>query len=192
MKHAAEMLARSEAVWLLVGFALLALGTWVFQNSKERLGGRISAIKAAWLAYAITLWIGVPAILSFKHMAFAILAVSMAIRAVVEIPLCLKGKWRVAYGVSHDLIHIAAVLAALRWFPVPGLGIWALLTVLSLTSELLFVRWFVKATAGPQDGIFFVPDGEAYRTINRRTAVVFLPQAACFFALLVLSINRAS
>ena len=70
-------------------------------------------------------------------------------------------------------------------FAQPGFGAWAVLTLVSLASEVLFVRWFVRATGGPDAGVFFVPGGEAHRTINRRTAMILLPQAACFVGLLV-------
>ena len=140
--------------------------------------------EAAWLAYAIVLWFGVPLVLLDKGTAFVVLAVSMGIRAVIEIPLCLIGRWRVAYGITHDVIHAVIVIMLAS-----ELGFWAVLTLLALVSEIVFVTWFVKGTDGPAEGIFFVPAGEAYRKINRRTAAIFLPQAACFVGLIMLSLS---
>ena len=118
-----------------------------------------------------------------------ILAISMGLRVIIEVPLCLMKRWRVAYGVTHDFIHAGAVIAGMCFFSVPGLEVWGALTLLSLASELIFVRWFVKATGGPGNGVYFVPGGEAFRSINIGTAIIFIPQAAGFIALLLLAMN---
>jgi hypothetical protein len=174
-----DLLNKSAALLLLAALGLIAGGVWWFQNRGERLGGRISAIKAAWLAYAIVLWFGVPIALWNADGAFVWLAVSMLARAAFEIPLCLGGWWRVRYGVGHDLVHALLVI-----FLIDRLGIWGVLTLLALATELLFVRWFLSATGGPREGVFFVPGGARFRLINRRTAWLFLPQAAMFIGLL--------
>lgn len=189
MKEAAEMFSRGEAAVLLAGFVLLACGVWFFQNRGKRIGGGISAIKAAWLAYAIVLWIVLPVILLQEGTAFVLLAASMGLRALTEVPLCLMGRWRVVYGVLHDLLHAALVVAVMCFFAVPGLEVWGALTLVSLASELVFVRWFVWATGGPGEKVYFVPAGEAYRAINYGTAIIFIPQAASFAALLLLAMN---
>ena len=170
------------SILLLSGFAAITSGVWIFQNKGERLGGRISFVKAGWLAYAITLWIGLPLILCGEGSAFVVLLVSMGVRAAFEIPLCLSGRWRVAYGVGHDLLHFALVL----WFR-HELGVWAWPTLVSLITELVFVYWFVRVTSGPCNGVFFVPGGAEYRRINRWTAVLFFPQLIWFIVLLILS-----
>jgi hypothetical protein len=164
---------------LLGSFVAIACGTWWFQNRGDRIGGRISGIKAGWLAYAIVLWIGVPLVLCGEGTGFMALLVSMLVRAVVEIPLCLTARWRVAYGVAHDLIHVILVIGF--W---SSLGIWAWPTVVSLITELIFVYWFVKATGGPAKGVFFVPGDAAHRRINCCTAVIFVPQLVWFVFLL--------
>lgn len=164
---------------LLGSFVSIACGTWWFQNGGDRVGGRISAVKAGWLAYAVVLWFGVPLFLCDKETGFLILLTSMVARAVIEIPLCLTGRWRVAYGVAHDLIHL--VLVVIFWSP---LGVWAWPTTVSLITELVFVYWFMKATGGPVSGVFFVPGGAAHRWINVWTAIIFIPQLAWFVFLL--------
>jgi hypothetical protein len=175
-------LSQIQSLSLLAAFAAIAGGVWIFQNRGERLGGKISAIKAAWLAYAIVLWLGVPLLLWNSASAFQWLAISMLIRAAIEIPLCLIGKWRVAYGISHDILH-----AIITLFFITQIPIWGSLTLISLTTEIVFVTWFVRATGGPRDGIFFVPTGEAFRKINRRTVLIFLPQAAVTVIVLLAS-----
>jgi hypothetical protein len=173
---------RIQSIGLLVAFAVIAGGVWIFQNRGERLGGKISGIKAAWLAYAIVLWFGAPLALWGTAVAFKWLAISMLIRAAIEIPLCLAGKWRVTYGITHDVLHAIVTLAFITQIPV-----WGTLTLISLATEIVFVSWFISATGGPRDGIFFIPAGGAFRKINRRTALIFLPQAAAFIALLASS-----
>ena len=105
MSAAAQLLTKGEAIGLAAAFVLITTSVWFYQNKGERLGGKISPIKSAWLAYAIVLWFGVPIVLWDAGAAFIWLAVSMLIRAAVEIPLCITGRWRVAYGIGHDLIH---------------------------------------------------------------------------------------
>lgn len=177
-------LTNFQVAGLLATFAAIALGTWLYQNKGERLGGKISPIKAAWLAYAIVLWFGVPLVLWNAAPAFKWLAISMLARAAIEIPLCLSGKWRVAHGIGHDLFHAAITLCFIAQIP-----LWGTLTLISLATEILFVTWFVSATGGPREGIFFVPAGKAFRAINRRTALIFLPQAAAFITLLATSMS---
>jgi hypothetical protein len=182
-----RLLTMGQSIGLLVGFFGIAASVWLYQNNgKEKLGGGISLIKAAWLAYAIVLWIAVPWVLAGKGTAFLLLAVSMTVGAVVELPLCAFGRWRVAYGVGHDVIHAALVAVVLVCFPIEGLGVWALLTLVALATELLFVYWFVRSTDGPEKGVFFVPGGEAHRKINQRTAFLFLPQLFAFAGVLFL------
>ncbi len=192
MKAAAEMFSRGEAASLLVGGVILALAVYFYQNRSGRIGGSISAIKAAWLAYAIVLWIVLPVILWREGTAFVVLAISMGVRVIVEVPLCLIGRWRVVYGVLHDLFHAAAVITVMCCWDLPGLEVWGVLTLVCLVSELLFVRWFVKATGGPSEGVYFVPGGEGFRAINYATAMIFIPQAISFSALLLLAMKQNS
>ncbi|MFK5923697.1 MAG: hypothetical protein QM496_16080 [Verrucomicrobiota bacterium] len=189
MKEAVEMLTRGEALFLMVGTVVFACGVWAFQNHGERRGGKISPIKAAWFAYVLMLWVVLPLVLLREGTAFVVLAVSMGLRVLVEIPLCLTRRWRVAYGVLHDLFHIGLVLVVMYGFAVPGLKVWGTLTIVSLISELLFVRWFVKATGGPGKGVYFVPGGDGYRSINYSTAGILFPQAIGFFYLLMSAIR---
>ncbi len=169
--------------WILLALQPAALAIWHWQKRPGALGGPISLIKALWLTYAISLWIVVPFLSWRDHPVFAVWAVSMGIRTIAEIPLCLTKRWRVTYGVAHDLIHLALVVAG--WIWAPQLWIVAALTAVSLATELLFVRWFKKRTAGPGEGVYFVPGGEAHRDVNRKTAWIFLPQYAAFLSWLL-------
>ena len=184
------------ATWqLIVLLAAQGLGSaiWWFQNSRpDRLGGRISFIKAHWLAYAIVLWLLVPVLLATRHWTMMALAVSLAARGVVEVPLCLTKTWKVGYGMTHNVIHLSLCVVALIVLILsqPGNGfllIMVVLTLLSVITEMIFVSWFRRATGGPEEGIYFVPGGEEYRRVNRATGWLFLPQYATFLAVLVIN-----
>ncbi len=162
---------------------------WLYQNARpDRLGGRISFIKALWLAYVIVLWLLAPCLLAGEHPAYPILAASMVLRVLIEIPLCLKQRWKVGYGMAHNLLQL--LLASLVAAMAAGRGEHLLLAVslliaLSALTEMLFVRWFRVATAGPGAGVYFVPGGACFARVNRLTACLFLPQCAAFLALLI-------
>ena len=178
---------------VLVLLALQGLGSaiWAFQNARpNRLGGRISFIKAQWLAYAIVLWLVVPCLLATRHWTMAALAISVGVRSAIEVPLCLRQGWKVAYGMAHNIFHLALCLVALvalaRANPAEAfLMVIVALTILSVITEMIFVSWFRKATAGPEQGIYFVPGGERFKRVNRATGWLFLPQYVTFLAVLV-------
>ena len=177
--------------WVLLGSQLLPFGVWTWQQREGALGGPISMVKAFWLIYAIVLWIVVPCLLWSQHPGYRLLAASMLIRTIVEIPLCLRKTWKVAYGLGHDYLHLALVLIiALTFTRNPGLLAICALTALGLVTEVVFVRWFAAATAGPESGVYFVPGGNEFRVLNRRTTLVFLPQYALFLALIVMNLTR--
>ncbi|MGB6220603.1 hypothetical protein [Haloferula sp.] len=187
MKEAGELVGRGGSLLLAGVGVALAGGVWWRQNRGGAPGGGISAAKAAWLAYAIVLWILLPLLLLQAGLPFVLLAASMVLRAAIEIPLCATGRWRVAYGVGHDVFHLL-LLGFVSWqMPVPGLAPWVALTAVSLLCELCFVRWFVKATGGPKEGVFYVPPGRESRWIHRWTAALLVPQLT--FLLLILLHN---
>ena len=167
---------------------------WWFQNGRPgRLGGGISLVKAHWLVYAIVLWLVVPSLLATRHWAMAVLAASVGLRAVVEVPLCLQRRWRVAYGMIHNVLHLGlcmVAVAALASAETPDgfLLLMVILTALSVLTEMLFVSWFRKATSGPGEGVYFVPGGERFRRVNLATGWIFLPQYAIFITVLVINL----
>lgn len=190
MESLATLFTKPQAVGLLA-LQLLAPMVWAWQRRPGALGGAISIIKALWLIYAVTLWFAVPILLWNQHWGFAALAVSMLIRGVVEIPLCATKRWKVAYGLTHDWIHLAlCVFVVVDSQLNPQLLMICGLTAVSLISEIVFVGWFASKTAGPSEGVYFVPGGDEYRAINRRTAIIFLPQFVVFNTLLVLCLIR--
>ena len=152
-------------------------------------------MKSLWLAYAIQLWFVVPLLLAPGRVTMALLLVSVAVRGVVEVPLCLTKRWKVRYGMIHNVIHLALCVAIFVHLagavaPDPFLLLIVALTACSVVTEMVFVSWFRKATPGPESGIYFVPGGARFRKINRATGWLFLPQYATFLAVLVLNLIR--
>ena len=172
------------------------------QNRLKPPGGAISLIKAFWLVYAITLWMIVPGFVFVRLFMSAffdwppavftgLLVLSMSLRGILEMYLCYVSRtWKVRYGITHDFFQLALVLiffvylifARVEIFFFYGL---AVLTILSLLTESLFVKWFYAATGGPEKGVYFVSDAPEFDRINSRTAWIFLPQYVLFFALLL-------
>ncbi len=169
--------------WVLLGFHFLAPVFHAWQNhDPKRLGGPISRAKAAWLVHVSGLWLVLPVLLSGVGWGYLWLALSMGVRTVIELPLCAKGKWKTAYGVSHDVFHLLLVAALL---PGEGMRIWLWLTAVTLVVEIYFVSRFKKHTAGPAAGIFFVPDGREYARLNLLTDFIRMPSQYLMISVLI-------
>jgi len=180
-------------VLALLAFQLLGPLFWWWQNLKpERVGGPISLVKAQWFVFAVSLWVLAPLLASGHakaRMICLILAGSMLLRGVVELYLCLITRgWKVSYGLFHDALHLVLSLGGLVWLASLGEPVWAFfllaLTITTLVTEIIFVRWFRNSTAGPEEAVYFVSGSPEHRVVNRRTAWLFLPQFVLFlFAL---------
>jgi hypothetical protein len=171
------------AAWVLLGFHFLAPVFHAWQNREpQRLGGPISRAKAAWLVHVSALWLVLPLLLCGMGWGYLWLAVSMGVRTVIELPLCAAGKWKTAYGVSHDVFHLLLVAALL---PGGGMRIWLWLTAVTLVAEIYFVSRFKKCTPGPAAGIFFVPDGAKYARLNLLTDFIRMPSQYLMVSVLI-------
>lgn len=171
------------AAWVLLGFHFLAPCFHAWQNhDPKRLGGPISRAKAAWLVHVSALWLVLPVLLCGTGWGYLWLALSMGVRTVIELPLCAKGKWKTAYGVSHDVVHLLLVAALL---PGEGMRIWLWLTALTLVAEIYFVSRFKKQTAGPAAGVFFVPDGPEFARLNLLTDFIRMPSQYLMVSVLI-------
>jgi hypothetical protein len=160
-------------VLLAATFAAPLFHAWQNQPP-QRLGGPISRAKASWLVLAANLWLLLPVLLVFEHPAYAWLAASMLLRTVIELPLCAKQRWSTNHGLSHDAVHATI---AVYWLPlVPAdVKFWIILTLLTLAVEVYFVLRFRKTTAGPANGIYFVPDGPEHAKLNLLTDFIRMP-----------------
>ena len=73
----------------LLAFQLLGPAFWWWQNrSPDRVGGAISALKAQWLVFVVTLWIVAPLLVIGQTEALLIcwlLAGSMLLRGIIEL-----------------------------------------------------------------------------------------------------------
>lgn len=167
----------TAAVWLLALHGLAVI-VWVVQKRRHAAGGPISFPKALWLVFAIVLWFLVPVALWEHDTFWSLLFFSMLVRAAVELPLCVVGKWKTEYGITHDLMHLTLVLVGVVMGARPLL--WLVLTGVTLIAEIYFVSLFKKATAGPENDVFFVPAGREYRKINALTIGVLIPTFGLF------------
>jgi hypothetical protein len=193
MKEAWQLAVERMPVWaavalLLCQFAAPSFHFW--QNRPpQRLGGPISRAKSAWLVHAATLWLALPILLSLQHPAYAWLAGSMVLRTLIELPLCAKQRWSTNHGLSHDALH---ALIAIYWLPrvSPDIRLWLILTLLTLLAEVFFVLCFRKSTAGPANGIYFVPDGPAHAKLNLITDFVRMPSQFIMVSILIAACLR--
>lgn len=171
------------AAWVLIGFHFLAPVFHAWQNREpQRLGGPISRAKAAWLVHVAALWLVMPLLLCGRDSTYVWLAVSMGVRTLIELPLCALGKWKTAYGLSHDFVHLVLVVGLL---PGADVRIWLWLTAFTMAAEIYFVFRFKKSTAGPAAGIFFVPDGAKHARLNLLTDFVRMPSQYLMLSILI-------
>lgn len=169
--------------WILIGFHFLAPIFHTWQNRPpQRMGGPISRAKAAWLVHVAALWVVLPVLLVLESPTFCFLAISMGVWTLIELPLCAKGKWKTSYGLAHDILHLALVALLLRG---GDARIWLWLTALTVVAEIFFVFRFKKLTAGPANGVFFVPDGPTYSGINLLTDFVRMPSQYLMISVLI-------
>lgn len=169
--------------WALLGFHFLAPVFHAWQNHHpKRLGGPISRAKAAWLVHVSALWLVLPLLLCAQGWAYVWLAISMGVRTVIELPLCAKGKWKTSYGILHDILHLGLVALLLSG---GDARIWLLLTAFTLVAEIHFVFRFKKQTAGPAEGIYFVPDGPEHARLNLLTDFIRMPSQYLMISILI-------
>jgi len=179
----------SLALWLAGAAAFY----WI-QTRLRLVGGDPSLSKSIWLAYAVLVWIVLPALIVADprlspawRRPFALLLVLMLARGPVELwMLYVSLNWSPWYGIGQDLV-CAVVLALFGW------RLWAtkaprsslqrtILMHLAVTTFMfgpeIYFAWYMQAhfnTTGA-DAIYFVPDDPAYAVVlNVTTAmVVFL------------------
>lgn len=175
-------------VWvacIMLAMQLLAPAFHFHQNrDPNRLGGPISRAKAAWLIFAINLWLVFPLLMATQHAVYAWLGASMLLRAVIELPLCASKRWSTNHGLAHDAIHMVLALCWLPYAPVEA-RLWIVLTLITLTAEVFFVLSFRKRTAGPANGVFFVPDGPAHGGLNLLTDLIRMPCQYLMISILI-------
>jgi hypothetical protein len=190
----------SAAAWsALVVLAVAAGAFYWMQNEMRPVGGTISGPKLVWLAYAILLWLVLPALVTGDprlgaawRRPFLALFVLMLARGVIELwMLYVALIWSTWYGIGHDAACVA-VLFACAWrlkeraqsrlerLVLLHLGVSAL-----MFGPEIYFAWYMQAhfnTKG-DEAIYFVPDDPAYAAVLRATtaAVGFLTLYFPFF-----------
>ncbi len=193
MREAWLMAVERMPIWAAVVLLCCQFGAPLFHawqnHPPQRLGGPISRAKAAWLVFAANLWLALPVLLAMQHPAYAWLAASMLLRTIIELPLCAKQRWSTNHGLSHDAIHAGIVL---YWLPhaTDDVRLWLVLTLATLTAEVFFVLRFRKTTAGPANGIYFVPDGPEHARLNLLTDLIRMPAQYLMVSILIAACFR--
>lgn len=182
-----------ELLDLIIMAMVHSLGPVFFfvQNRTKARGGGISLVKAFWLVYVISLWYVFPVLLAFKALnqievlCLYLFLGSVGLRAIIEIILCyITHNWRVLYGVLFNIIHLLIALTSIALFIIADSQLLFAFTFLAICilTELVFVRWFIKSTGGPEQGYYFVPDLPEYAWVHRCSLMLFVPQFILFWA----------
>jgi hypothetical protein len=182
---ASERTLRRTAFATIAALALAAMVFYQVQNNLRPVGGDISIVKLLWLAGAILLWGVLPLLLLADprlglrlRRAFAALAALMLARAAVEgWMLYVTLNWSPWYGIAHDALCAAVLLAfAARTLPSNPLEgavrvhLWV--TAAFFAPEMYFA-WYMQAhfTTQGETAVYFVPDEAAYADVLRATTV---------------------
>ena len=176
----------------LVGFVILATGFfgWI-QNRGGLVGGPISIPKMLWLTYTLLTFVVVPACLWRNRalsreirMLFGVAFISFAIRGIIELYILYWTRnWQCIYGILHDLLTFALVVALGLRLPRDrtdkdqrALGfVWILLP--SLLVEC-FMAWQFSKLASPGAGTYFASDDPHFQFVNNASwaaVVIGLP-----------------
>jgi hypothetical protein len=180
--------------------ALLAVVAVVFyerQNTGEYTGGAISLPKMLWLSYALAAWFVVPFFLwrderlaaAVRRM-FGVFWMLMILRGVYELPLLYIVKhWHPAYGISHDLLCMAAILCARQ--SLPPLDVvnrravgYSTSLIVGLAAEVAFAGMFLQ-TGAHQQGVYFASAAAQWGYINLATMAALAFVCPDFLAAMV-------
>jgi len=157
---------------------------YFLQNSSQLSGGNIALAKTFWLTYTILLWFVLPAILisdprtpnTWKTI-YRIFLTNMIVRAIVELLMIYAWfNWRIAYGLTHDILSIALLLIlALKnkqslhnTFYRSTLIVFLLMFII----EIIFVSYMSSNIPDAGSQIYFVPEGKEHSLIISITWVV--------------------
>ena len=170
---------------LVIGFVVLATGFfgWI-QNRGALVGGPISLPKMLWLTYTLLTFVVVPACLWRNEalsreirILFGAAFISFLVRGVVELYILYWTRnWQCIYGIVHDLLTFALVVAlGLRsrlertekdrralWF------VWILLPGLLVEC---FMAWQFSKLASPGAGTYFASDDPHFHFVNNASWV---------------------
>jgi hypothetical protein len=178
------VLAAPSKIAIIAALFGVALVSFLFaraQNRSSKLGGAISRPKQLWLAYAIFVWFFLSPILALdpnlprEHRTIlGVFSLLMWVRGIAELVMMYWTKsWRPPYGVTHDLLCIAVLIALSAIYRVLDPFILAL--ILSLCFETYYALAFFRAVDGKttgEEGVWFASeDDPRFRRINRVTTL---------------------
>jgi hypothetical protein len=168
---------------LLAGVALLF---YYRQNAGLQTGGGISLPKMLWLTYAIAGWFVLPFFLwrdvrleaPLRRM-FGVFWLLMVARGAIELPLLYFAQhWNPLYGISHDVVCMAVILA-LRRGVVPADTLnrrarrYSTSLLVGLVAEVCFAAMFLQ-TRAHEMAVYFASSGASWGYINFVTSLVLV------------------
>jgi hypothetical protein len=193
--------ALRRAVWCALGLvAAAAAAFYAAQNALRPVGGEIALVKLLWLAGAVLLWGVLPLLLVGDarlglrlRLAFAALVALMLARAAVEgWMLYLSLNWSPWYGIAHNALCAAVLLAlAVRCRPRGRLERVArqyLVASAAFFAPETYFAWYMQShfvTRGAR-AVYFVPADPSHIHVLMVTAVVVV----CLAAYLAMFLRR--
>jgi hypothetical protein len=175
----------------LVFMAAAAVTFHAVQNRGGIVGGEIAFSKAVWLALAILLWLVLPTFIVLdarldrrSRAGFAWLLGLMAARGIGEpFMLYLFHNWTPWYGIGHDLLCCAALVACGMRARAAGsyrasradfaVGVHTVVIALTFFPEIYYA-WYMQAHFNTRGGeaIYYVPDNGLHEVALGITASV--------------------
>jgi hypothetical protein len=193
--------ALRRATWVCLGLvAAAAAFFYLAQNSLRPVGGEIAFVKLLWLAGAVLLWGVLPPLIAGDarlglplRQAFAALAALMLARAAIEgWMLYVSLNWSPWYGIAHDVLCVAVLLAfAARVAPRDALERAArrhLAASAAFFAPEMYFAWYMQAhfdTRGAA-AVYFVPDDASHARALLVTGVAVV----CLAAYLAMFLRR--
>jgi hypothetical protein len=141
----------------IIGYAIFRRQNRLI-DGKARLGGEISASKALWLYWTISVWfMFMPYVLLSQrwqdafHYGWMALTISMWLRGIAEIYMLFISKnWTPYIGIAHDVFTFAIMAVAYLWFHESfAVGAWwvqyfSIVLLISLVVEIYYAKTFLK------------------------------------------------
>jgi len=192
-------------VWtpVIAIFAAAPLFWWV-QNHWQPVGGAMAFQKALWLADAVVLWIVLPLCIvrdmridAGVRRAFRALLILMALRAVIELwMLYVSLNWSPWYGIAHDLVCIAVLIAFLARFAAAAGRLWRIHAVATATAFMpeIYFAWYMQHyfnTRGDA-AVYFVPDEPAHAFALNVTSIAVVCFTTYIFVFIFRWLHAAS
>ncbi len=192
---------------LLINLVCVLLTSSVFfflQNSRNEVGGKISAVKSIWLFFVIYYWFLLPFFFFFINfdnyqtyiLIISLHLVSMWIRGIIELVMIYKFyNWSPLYGITHTFVHFLGILLyvavnflSLSKWPIEY-SLYLFILLVTLICEVCFAKsfWGIRGDSVNTKKIYFASDDPKWTKINRLTFNVLLFLKGSYLFMMFLS-----